>query len=115
MGTDLETTAADVTHHWSTTCLNCGRPLSGPFCSHCGQRAIPPHPTTRDLAGDAYSELVGWDGKVADTIRLLLRHPGELLAGCSMASAAATSHRFVSIWSAACCISCLRPPRRFPT
>jgi hypothetical protein len=77
MDAGLETTAADVTH-WSTTCLNCGRPLSGPFCSHCGQRAIPPHPTTRDLAGDAYSELVGWDGKVADTIRLLLRHPGEL-------------------------------------
>ena len=77
MDADLETTAADVTN-WSTACLNCGTPLGGAFCSHCGQRAIPPHPTTRDLAGDAYGELVGWDGKVADTIRLLLRHPGEL-------------------------------------
>ena len=77
MDADLETTAADGTN-WATVCLNCGTPLRGAFCSHCGQRALPPHPTTRDLAGDAYSELVGWDGKVAETIRMLLRYPGEL-------------------------------------
>ena len=77
MDADLETPVADI-NSWSTTCLNCGAPLSGAFCSHCGQRALPPHPTTRELAGDAYNELVGWDGKVADTMRLLLRHPGEL-------------------------------------
>ena len=63
---------------WATVCLNCAAPLAGPFCSHCGQRAVPPHPTTSELAGDAYAELVGWDGKFAETIRLLLRHPGEL-------------------------------------
>ena len=77
MDADLETTTAEGTN-WATVCLNCGTPLRGAFCSQCGQRALPPHPTTRDLAGDAYSELVGWDGKVAETIRLLLRHPGEL-------------------------------------
>jgi hypothetical protein len=74
---DLETTTADGTN-WATVCLNCDAPLRGAFCSRCGQRALPPHPTTKELAGDAYSELVGWDGKVAKTIRLLLRHPGEL-------------------------------------
>jgi hypothetical protein len=46
-------------------CLNCGTALNGPFCSQCGQRVIPPHPTTRELVGDAYNELVGWDGKFA--------------------------------------------------
>lgn len=32
----------------------------------------------RELAGDAFSELSGWDGKLADTFRTLLRMPGEL-------------------------------------
>ena len=77
MDAGFETTTADGPN-WAAVCLNCGTPLRGVFCSHCGQRALPPHPTIRELAGDAYSELVGWDGKVADTIRLLLRHPGEL-------------------------------------
>jgi hypothetical protein len=39
---------------------------------------VPPHPTVRELAGDAYSEIAGWDGKLALSIRLLLRRPGEL-------------------------------------
>ena len=63
---------------WASVCLNCSTPLSGPFCSNCGQRAMPPHPTVRELAGDAYHELVGWDGKVAATLRLLVTRPGEL-------------------------------------
>jgi len=62
----------------AAACLNCGAALAGPFCSHCGQRAVPPHPTTKELVGDAYNELVGWDGKFARTIRLLLTRPGEL-------------------------------------
>lgn len=61
-----------------SVCLNCGAALAGPFCSHCGQRVVPPHPTTKELVGDAYDELVGWDGKFARTIRLLLTRPGEL-------------------------------------
>ena len=39
---------------------------------------VPPHPTTKELVGDAYDELVGWDGKFARTLRLLLAHPGAL-------------------------------------
>ena len=63
---------------WATTCQNCGTPLDGRFCSQCGQRAIPPRPTVRELVGDAWNELVGWDGKLARTLRLLLCRPGEL-------------------------------------
>jgi hypothetical protein len=59
-------------------CLNCGATLSGPFCAHCGQRDVPPHPTVRELACDAYGELVGWDGRLARTIALLVRSPGTL-------------------------------------
>ena len=52
---------------WASSCQNCGTPLTGRFCSSCGQRAIPPRPTIRELAGDAWNELVGWDGKLLRT------------------------------------------------
>jgi hypothetical protein len=61
-----------------TTCLNCGTALSGPFCATCGQRDVPPHPTLRELAGDTWNELIGWDGKLARTLVTMFRHPGEL-------------------------------------
>src|SRR3954454_20659390 len=63
---------------WRSTCLNCGSSLTGPFCAECGQRAVPPHPTLRELGGEAFAELSGWDGKVAGTIRALIRKPGKL-------------------------------------
>jgi hypothetical protein len=63
---------------WSVQCLNCEAALTGPFCSHCGQRAVPPNPTVREIAGDAVAELIGWDGKIADSFRTLIRRPGEL-------------------------------------
>ena len=60
-------------------CLNCGADLTGRFCAECGQRDVPPRPTVRELAGDAYGELVGWDGRLARTLALLLRSPGTLI------------------------------------
>jgi hypothetical protein len=62
----------------SDACLNCGAELAGAFCSACGQRAIPAYPTVREMAGDAWEELSGYDGRFARTVRLLLRHPGAL-------------------------------------
>jgi hypothetical protein len=58
-------------------CLNCGAPLHGGFCAECGQRAVPPHPTVRELAGEAWQELSGYDGRIMATIRGLGR-PGFL-------------------------------------
>jgi hypothetical protein len=60
-----------------THCLNCGRDLQGPFCARCGQRAVPPDPTVRELAGDAWNELTGYDGRIMSTLRGLFR-PGFL-------------------------------------
>ncbi len=60
-----------------TTCLNCGVVLQGPFCAACGQRALPPNPTVREIAADAWSELTGYDGRLVATLRGLL-HPGFL-------------------------------------
>jgi hypothetical protein len=61
-----------------TSCLNCGAELHGPFCSACGQRVIPPYPTLREMAADAWHELSGYDGRFVSTFRTLLRHPGRL-------------------------------------
>jgi hypothetical protein len=58
-------------------CLNCDAPLHGSFCSGCGQRAVPPNPTVRELAGEAWHELTGYDGRIMATIRGLVR-PGFL-------------------------------------
>ena len=59
-------------------CLNCGATLSGAFCSACGQRVIPAYPTVREMAGDAWHELSGYDGRFARTFKTLLRRPGAL-------------------------------------
>src|SRR5687767_329412 len=62
----------------SAVCLNCGAPLSGVFCSRCGQRDIPPYPSVRELAVDVVTEFSGWDGRLALTLRELVRRPGML-------------------------------------
>lgn len=62
------------------SCLNCGAELRGAFCSACGQRAIAPYPTVRELVGDAWQELSGYDGRFARTLRVLLGRPGALTA-----------------------------------
>jgi hypothetical protein len=61
----------------ATDCLNCGAALHGSFCSACGQRSVPPDPSVAEVAGDAWHELSGYDGRIAATIRGLLR-PGYL-------------------------------------
>jgi hypothetical protein len=58
-------------------CLNCGRALHGAFCATCGQRSVPSDPTLSELAGDAWHELSGYDGRIASTFRSLFR-PGKL-------------------------------------
>jgi hypothetical protein len=62
----------------ASQCLNCQTLLTGPFCSTCGQRAIPAYPTVSELASDAFNEVSGWDGRFVNTIRTLIRRPGEL-------------------------------------
>jgi hypothetical protein len=65
-------------HPQSSACLNCDTPLTGPFCSACGQRDVPPYPTIGELARDAFWELSGWDGRFAATVRMLVLAPGRL-------------------------------------
>ena len=60
------------------TCLNCGEPLTGKFCANCGQRDVPPYPTVREMAGEAWHDFSGWDGRFVTTVSLLLTGPGLL-------------------------------------
>ena len=58
-------------------CLNCGEELHGAFCAACGQRSVPANPTVAEVAGDAWQELSGYDGRLAGTFRNLMQ-PGRL-------------------------------------
>lgn len=64
----------------AAACLNCGAPLDGPFCAQCGQRDLPPEPPLRELVAEAWDAFVSVDGKVANTLRLLVTRPGALTA-----------------------------------
>jgi hypothetical protein len=72
--TDSDRVTAELEH----LCLNCGEPLHGAFCSACGQRVLPPRPSLRELVGEAFAEFSGWDGKLANTLRLVITRPGQL-------------------------------------
>ena len=70
--------ASDPAVSWKVECLDCGAALVGPFCAECGQRALPPHPSMRELVGEALEHFSGWGGKFAETLRLIVGKPGEL-------------------------------------
>lgn len=59
-------------------CLNCGALRAGEYCGECGQRDIEPRPTMRELLHEVAEELLGWDGKLVRTFRLLIAKPGAL-------------------------------------
>lgn len=67
----------ELAHTDAGRCLNCGADLHGAFCGACGQRSVPADPTISELAGDAWQEFSGYDGRIAETFRNLL-HPGRL-------------------------------------
>ncbi len=61
-------------------CRNCDSALSGPYCSHCGQRDKPLDPALHDLLHEAVHEFAHLDGKILASVRALLFKPGLLTA-----------------------------------
>lgn len=59
-------------------CLNCEAPLTGPFCSACGQKRVDPRETLRGMLHDALGDVVAWDHRVVRTLRRLVTSPGLL-------------------------------------
>lgn len=63
-----------------TSCVSCGAPLAGPYCSRCGERTLEPEALTlrHFLVHTVAHELLHVDGKLWRTLRLLFARPGRL-------------------------------------
>jgi len=64
-------------HTHETNCLNCGAPLQGDFCHTCGQHAHV-HRTLRAFGHDFLHGVLHFEGKIWNTLPLLVWKPGEL-------------------------------------
>ena len=66
-------------------CANCLTPLTGPFCSHCGQHVADYHRSVWRFVIDFFDSAFSWDNKFFRTIKPLLQRPGwltqEFMAG----------------------------------
>src|SRR4029453_16328637 len=60
-----------------THCLNCGAPLSGPYCHVCGQKAHIRR-SLRGFAQDLLQGMFNFEGKIWRTLPLLAWRPGEI-------------------------------------
>ena len=64
----------------TTRCVSCDAPLSGPYCSRCGERALEPDALTlrHFVVHTVAHELLHVDGAFWRTLRLLFVRPGQL-------------------------------------
>ena len=62
----------------TTTCANCEAPLTGPYCSQCGQHAHDSSRSIGTLFHDAWHVVTHVDGRFWQTIGALLLKPGKL-------------------------------------
>lgn len=60
-------------------CLNCGVPLSGKFCSQCGQKDLPRRQALGDLSWNFVSSFFSFESKFFKTFVSLLIKPGILI------------------------------------
>jgi len=59
-------------------CLNCGAAVAGKHCTQCGQASDVHVLSMKEVAGDVAHSLLHLDSRVWNTLRLLVRRPGEL-------------------------------------
>ena len=64
-------------HTHEADCLNCGTPLTGPYCAQCGQHAHV-HRTLSAFFHDFLHGVLHFEGKVWRTLPMLAWKPGEL-------------------------------------
>ena len=71
--------------HESPTCKNCGTPLTGEYCSKCGQRDFDFNRSFGELGAELAESFFNWDTKIIHGVYELLFRPGflttEYLAG----------------------------------
>jgi hypothetical protein len=61
-----------------TVCGNCGAELGGRFCHACGQKTAGVEVSLHQFFHDALHEFAHVDGKIVQTVRLLITKPGML-------------------------------------
>lgn len=61
-----------------THCENCGTPLTGEFCSQCGQHAIDYRRSLFRVLLDAADSFLNWDTKFLHSLNVLLLRPWRL-------------------------------------
>lgn len=62
----------------SANCANCETPLTGHFCSNCGQEAVLHHASTREFLHEFIGHYVALEGKLWGSLKRLILMPGEL-------------------------------------
>lgn len=59
-------------------CLNCAEPTPGAYCASCGQEAVSAHISFREQIADFVGEILSFEARLPQTIRVLFTCPGEL-------------------------------------
>jgi len=59
-------------------CSNCGGKLTGPYCSHCGQKAGTTRLSVTGIARGAFNALTDLDSKLPRTVLELTLNPGQV-------------------------------------
>jgi hypothetical protein len=77
-GTRAAAGAADAPTVVLERCANCGAPLSGPYCSQCGQRHEPAVHSFRHFMREAFEDFTHADSRLWRTLGALLFRPGFL-------------------------------------
>lgn len=69
-----------ISHQEAAVCAGCGAPLTGPFCSQCGERVLDHHQLSvwHFIQHNIVHEFSHVDGKIARTLRYLFFRPGFL-------------------------------------
>jgi hypothetical protein len=65
-------------HEAPANCLNCDAELQGKYCHACGQKATGAALSVHDFTHEATHEFLHLDGKIWQTVKLLVLKPGEL-------------------------------------
>jgi len=60
------------------TCMDCGAPLHGPFCSQCGQKASDYHRSLILFVKDFLRDILTLEAKLFQSLKLLVAKPGSL-------------------------------------
>ncbi len=59
-------------------CQDCAAPISGNYCSNCGQETLIETPTVRQFVHELMDQYVAVEGKLGRTLRVLITQPGQL-------------------------------------